>query len=268
MKAKPLALLAVLIVSTMMTVPASAQEDGRGVYDQTCTTCHQSTGLGIPGSFPPLVGNENATDLDYVIEVIRNGRTGELTANGEVFNERMDPVTGLSDEQIEAVAAYVVGLAGAVAEIPDQPAEGELPVGDPAMGADLFTGSERFANGAPACSACHSAASSNLLGGPGLGPDLTGLFSRFGGEAGTTAAISNPPSATMRPVFSEHPLTDGEVAHLAAYFEDIDGEPQSGGPDWFAFSGLGGLAALLGFLAIFVRKPHGTYVDKLRGGTR
>src|SRR5207249_4682662 len=31
---------------------------GKAVYMQTCIACHQPTGLGIPGAFPPLAGTE------------------------------------------------------------------------------------------------------------------------------------------------------------------------------------------------------------------
>jgi mono/diheme cytochrome c family protein len=31
---------------------------GKLVYMQTCIACHQPTGLGIPGAFPPLAGTE------------------------------------------------------------------------------------------------------------------------------------------------------------------------------------------------------------------
>src|SRR5579864_8936194 len=34
-------------------------ERGKGVYMQTCITCHQPTGLGLPGVFPPLAGTES-----------------------------------------------------------------------------------------------------------------------------------------------------------------------------------------------------------------
>src|SRR5437868_6852089 len=31
---------------------------GRAIYGRTCVACHQPTGLGLPGQFPPLVGSE------------------------------------------------------------------------------------------------------------------------------------------------------------------------------------------------------------------
>src|SRR3954451_9637325 len=31
---------------------------GKMIYMQTCIACHQPTGLGLPGAFPPLAGTE------------------------------------------------------------------------------------------------------------------------------------------------------------------------------------------------------------------
>jgi mono/diheme cytochrome c family protein len=31
---------------------------GKMIYMQTCIACHQPTGLGVPGAFPPLAGTE------------------------------------------------------------------------------------------------------------------------------------------------------------------------------------------------------------------
>ena len=33
-------------------------ERGKVIYMQTCVACHQPTGLGLPGAFPPLAGTE------------------------------------------------------------------------------------------------------------------------------------------------------------------------------------------------------------------
>ena len=132
----------------------------------------------------------------------------------------------------------------------------------------MFTGATRLENNAPACGSCHAAGPHALLGGPGLGPDLTDFFVRFGGETGVAGALANPPSATMAPLFADHPLTEQETVDLTAYFAVVAEEPRSGGPDLLTIFGLAGAAGLFGFLALFVRKPRGTYLDNKRGGAR
>ena len=268
MKPRVLILVA-LLAGTVLTVPAVAQEeDGEGIYEQTCSSCHQPGGVGIPGAFPPLAGNPNAADTDYVAATIRDGLSGPLTVNGETFDGVMPPVSSLSDAQIAAVTEYVAGLAQGEAQPPDTTPIAPPTGGDSNAGEALFLGSESFANRAPACGACHAVGSHDLLGGPGLGPDLTDVFLRFGGEAGVAAALATPPSATMTPLFVDHPLTEGEIADLTAYLGEVSNETASTGMDWFSLYGLVGLVVLLAFLAIFVRKPQATYVEKLRGGTR
>ena len=37
------------------------QELGARVFEQSCGVCHQPTGLGVPGAFPPLAGHVNPT---------------------------------------------------------------------------------------------------------------------------------------------------------------------------------------------------------------
>ena len=36
----------------------SSADKGKSVYNQTCVACHQATGSGIPGAFPPLAKSD------------------------------------------------------------------------------------------------------------------------------------------------------------------------------------------------------------------
>lgn len=264
-------LAAALVPITSMAATAQVDEEGAEIYQQNCSTCHQPDGSGISGTFPPLAGNPNAADVDYVTSVILEGKSGPITVNGVAYDGVMAAVPSLDDDQVAAVAAFVASLATG-GDDPDEatttttlapPTEGDADRGEA-----LFSGSTRLANAAPACASCHSAGSYGLLGGPGLGPDLSDFFARFGGEAGVAAALANPPSATMTPLFEDHPLTEEEIADLTAYFAVVAEEPAPDGPDLLTIFGLAGAAGLFGFLALFVRKPRGTYLDNLRGGTR
>ena len=81
--------------------------EGASVYTAVCQACHQAGGTGMEGVFPPLANNENVADPAYVEEVVRNGLSGELIANGVTYDGVM-PGFPLSDEEVEAVVAYVV----------------------------------------------------------------------------------------------------------------------------------------------------------------
>ncbi len=83
-------------------------EQGKAVY-ANCQPCHQASGLGIAGQFPPLVG------VDYVvgsekrlIAILLKGLGGPITVNGAAYNGAMPPwEKALSDKKIAAVASYV-----------------------------------------------------------------------------------------------------------------------------------------------------------------
>ena len=105
---------------------------GAEVYSAVCSSCHQPGGVGLAGSFPPLVDNPNVEDADYVADVIRNGRSGEITVDGETYDGVMPAQSTLSDADVEAVIAYIqagfVAPAGEVAESTGPVAGTELPI--------------------------------------------------------------------------------------------------------------------------------------------
>ena len=83
------------------------QELGESTYSANCVSCHQATGLGIVGAFPPLAGH--IPDLynaeggrEYIINVVLYGLQGEINVEGNVYNGIMTPWSQLSDEEIAA----------------------------------------------------------------------------------------------------------------------------------------------------------------------
>ncbi len=257
----PVALAATLLL--LMGAPATAQEDGAQVYQETCAGCHQADGSGIEGTFPPLRGNPDAADPAHVEDVIRNGLTGPIEVLGVTYDSSMPAQTQLSEAQIAAVVEYVTSIAGAATTPPTTTAPAAAPTGDPSRGEDLFVGRTRLSNGGPACAACHTAGSFDHLGGSGLGPDLTDVLTRFGGEAGLRGALGSLPFPTMQPVFENRPLTPDEVADLTAFFASTR-QNTGGGFDLFWPIGLGGLVVLLAAMAIVFARPHIPYAQRLR----
>nr|WP_243739356.1 copper-containing nitrite reductase [Flavicella sediminum] len=80
---------------------------GKTSYMQTCFACHQAEGQGIPGAFPPLAKSDylNA-DVDRAIDIILNGKTGEIKVNGQTYNSVMTR-QNLTDEEVANVLTYV-----------------------------------------------------------------------------------------------------------------------------------------------------------------
>ncbi len=83
-------------------------EMGRGAYQTNCVACHQADGQGIAGAFPPLAKSDylNA-DVNRAIDTVLSGLQGEITVNGEPYNNVM-PSLGLSDEKIANILTYVL----------------------------------------------------------------------------------------------------------------------------------------------------------------
>ncbi|GAB4178190.1 MAG: hypothetical protein Fur0032_18550 [Terrimicrobiaceae bacterium] len=86
---------------------------GKKVFTQYCAVCHQSTGLGVEGQFPPLVASEWVLSQDWhgdnhLVKIVLNGLQGPITVKGKPYNNAMAPWGGvLKDEQIAAVLTYI-----------------------------------------------------------------------------------------------------------------------------------------------------------------
>lgn len=87
---------------------APAAVSGEEVYTRVCQVCHQQTGLGVEGGFPPLAGSEWLNGKPEVpIAIVLHGLQGEITVKGKPFNSVMAPWGGaLSDEEIAAVLTH------------------------------------------------------------------------------------------------------------------------------------------------------------------
>lgn len=71
-----------------------------------CAGCHSPTGMGNePAGYPRLSGQS----AEYVIKQLKAYRSGERDS-GPFASVMMDVASGLTDEEIEAVASYVSGL--------------------------------------------------------------------------------------------------------------------------------------------------------------
>lgn len=88
---------------------AAGPSSGASVYSTNCITCHQATGQGSPGMYPPLAENPVVTgDPARVIHIVKYGLTGPIKVKGNAFNGQM-PAWGsqLSNAQIAAAVTYV-----------------------------------------------------------------------------------------------------------------------------------------------------------------
>ena len=137
-----------------------ALDEGRGIYNQTCTVCHGPDGSA--GEMGPALGEParryaQATDAQ-IFDAIKNG----------IAATPMPPFASkLPDDDIWKVAAYIRGLRGTASDAP-------LP-GDVAAGEQIFWGKGD-------CGSCHVVKAKGGL----IGPDLTNI----GGTRKTASIVS------------------------------------------------------------------------------
>jgi mono/diheme cytochrome c family protein len=98
-------------LSTLEGKPAGAggAADGAQIYSANCVACHQATGAGLPGVFPPLAGAEWVLAPDKVpVNILLHGITGKLTVKEAAYNGQMPAFKDkLNDAEIAAVLSYV-----------------------------------------------------------------------------------------------------------------------------------------------------------------
>lgn len=83
--------------------------DGEALYATNCSACHQITGQGVPGAFPPLVGSPYVTGdkTDRMAAIMIYGLMGPINVMGTTYNSAMAPLGALPDEELAAIATYI-----------------------------------------------------------------------------------------------------------------------------------------------------------------
>jgi ubiquinol-cytochrome c reductase cytochrome c subunit len=204
-------------------------QEGQALFEANCSTCHGLNAAGTANG-PSLQGVGPAA-VDFMLTT---GRM-PLAAPGDQ-PDRQAPK--FSDEQIDAIVAYVAEIAPGGPPIPDV---------DTARG-DLPTGAALFLNN---CSGCHSAAGiGDSVGGGQIAPDLTPATATQIGEA-----IRVGPG--LMPVFDTDNLSDQDVDSIAAYVEWLRDNGNDGGAPLGRVGAVAeGLVAFvfgLGFLILVLR---------------
>ena len=83
---------------------------GEAVFTANCVSCHQSTGKGVVGAFPPLAGHVPTlynADRSYLINLLLYGLQGQVQIEGQPYNGVMPAWQQLSDQNIADVLNYV-----------------------------------------------------------------------------------------------------------------------------------------------------------------
>jgi mono/diheme cytochrome c family protein len=84
---------------------------GKAQYGMICVACHQPTGLGIPGTFPPLAKSEYVNgDPKRMVAIILKGVQGPISVCGTQFPGAVAmPPQGmtLDDKKIAGIVSFV-----------------------------------------------------------------------------------------------------------------------------------------------------------------
>jgi len=87
--------------------------EGKRLYLQHCSNCHQEEGTGLARLYPPLKGSDYLENNEKnVICAIKNGQSGELTVNGIVFNQPMPSNPRLTNLEIAEITTYIYSTWG------------------------------------------------------------------------------------------------------------------------------------------------------------
>lgn len=86
---------------------AAQSRRGQDLYQKNCLICHQASGQGATGAFPPLAKSDFLlADKARSIRVLCEGLNQKITVNGTEYNNAMPPVA-MKDAEVADVLTYV-----------------------------------------------------------------------------------------------------------------------------------------------------------------
>jgi mono/diheme cytochrome c family protein len=95
--------------------PEQVVAAGKKSFQQVCAACHQNTGLGVAGTYPPLAGSEQVLGKEEaLIRILLHGLNGPIQVKGNTYNGAM-PAFGKvpgggynwNEEKISQVLTYI-----------------------------------------------------------------------------------------------------------------------------------------------------------------
>lgn len=83
--------------------------DGKQLFTTACQSCHQASGQGLTGVFPPLAGAEWVTgDPAVLVQIVLHGLSGPIKVAGAQYNGMMPPFgEQFNDAELAAVLSYI-----------------------------------------------------------------------------------------------------------------------------------------------------------------
>jgi mono/diheme cytochrome c family protein len=81
---------------------------GQTIFRNNCAQCHQASGAGVPGVYPPLAGTPWVVGKeDRLIKILLHGLVGPIEVLGNTYNGAMPAIGSMRDRDIAAVATFI-----------------------------------------------------------------------------------------------------------------------------------------------------------------
>lgn len=241
--------------------PVAKGGSGQALFEQNCAACHAIGGPKRMG--PDLKGITQKRQREPLIAFIVNPSGSAMPTLPGMDEATAGTILDYIEAQSNPQAATSQDASTTKTAMPSQPAWTPQ---DAEVGQKLFMGTMPFSKGGTACLACHTTTTAGALGGGTMGPDLTMVYTRLGEFEGLSAWMNAIPSATMKPVYTQHPLTPEEIKALVAYFAQLDQAPQAQKPK-ASFLSPTAKFGLIGFMALVLAMVAFAvlYNDRFRG---
>lgn len=101
--------------------------EGKNLYELYCANCHQKDGTGLGKLIPPLNPSDYMTeDIGRTARIIKYGLQGEITVNGQIYNQPMPGNPNLTNLEIARILTYIFNIWGNQEGVIDANSVGEF----------------------------------------------------------------------------------------------------------------------------------------------
>ena len=100
------------VAGAQVEAPLTPAQIGKKVYAQNCASCHQGTGGGQPGQYPPLAKSEYVIgSKERLAAILLKGVQGPLTVAGASYGTSVMPSweTQIQPDKLAALMTYLRG---------------------------------------------------------------------------------------------------------------------------------------------------------------
>ena len=87
--------------------------NGQKLYKTHCQNCHGAKGEGLGKLYPPLTDHEFLEkNKKNIACIIKNGLSGEIEINGQIYNQPMPSNKNLNNVDIAYIITYITNTFG------------------------------------------------------------------------------------------------------------------------------------------------------------